>query len=311
MRIFVVGAGMAGLTAAATLRDEGFEVTVLDKGRGVGGRMATRRVGAQRFDHGAQYISAISPRFRRAMEAWAAAGVVDPWFECEGRWRYRVRGGMSALAKHMGAGLHIRTSARVEHLEATGKQWRLTLHGGEEEIADAVVLTPPAPQSIELLGPLAAGLPARLKSVRYAPCFALMLALDGPSAVPGEGFVRPDGGVLSWVADNCRKGVSDGEGALTLHATPEFSKAMYEAPSERVEARMTEAAKPWLGGAAIRESQLHRWRYSLVEEGGPEPCFPLPGPAPLILAGDAFGPPRIEGAYLSGYAAALWLLESA
>ena len=41
----VVGAGISGLLAAHELRNAGWHVTVLDKGRGVGGRMATRRLG--------------------------------------------------------------------------------------------------------------------------------------------------------------------------------------------------------------------------------------------------------------------------
>ena len=39
----VIGAGMAGLACARELAAKGFEVTVFDKGRGLGGRTATRR----------------------------------------------------------------------------------------------------------------------------------------------------------------------------------------------------------------------------------------------------------------------------
>ncbi len=49
----IVGAGIAGLAAARQLQSAGHEVQVIDKGCGVGGRMATRRIKGARLDHGA------------------------------------------------------------------------------------------------------------------------------------------------------------------------------------------------------------------------------------------------------------------
>jgi predicted NAD/FAD-dependent oxidoreductase len=40
----VVGAGIAGLSAAEVLQARGVTVVVLEKSRGVGGRLATRRI---------------------------------------------------------------------------------------------------------------------------------------------------------------------------------------------------------------------------------------------------------------------------
>jgi deoxyribodipyrimidine photolyase len=60
--VAVIGAGISGLFAARTLQDHGMKVTVFEKGRGVGGRMSTRRIGEKNsnatFDHGAQYFTA-------------------------------------------------------------------------------------------------------------------------------------------------------------------------------------------------------------------------------------------------------------
>ena len=59
----VVGAGISGLLAADELQREGWTVAVLDKSRGVGGRMTTRRVGEGTFDHGAQFFTVRDNRF--------------------------------------------------------------------------------------------------------------------------------------------------------------------------------------------------------------------------------------------------------
>ncbi len=77
--VVIVGAGIAGLVAATACEAAGFDVVVIDKGRGVGGRTATRRIGAATFDHGAQFFTARSDEMRQMVEAWRAAGVVAEW----------------------------------------------------------------------------------------------------------------------------------------------------------------------------------------------------------------------------------------
>ena len=73
-RVLIVGAGMAGLTAAHSLREAGADSILLDKGRKPGGRMATRSVGTARFDHGAQHFGARDPQFRFVVDEWSTAG---------------------------------------------------------------------------------------------------------------------------------------------------------------------------------------------------------------------------------------------
>lgn len=83
MRTAIVGVGMAGLACAERLAGRGHVLTLLDKGRGPGGRMSTRRVateaGEANFDHGAQYFTVRDPGFRTRVDAWVATGCVAPW----------------------------------------------------------------------------------------------------------------------------------------------------------------------------------------------------------------------------------------
>jgi renalase len=78
-RIAVVGAGVAGLAAAARLADLGVSVSVFEKSRGPGGRAATRHDGPHRFDHGMQFFTARSEPFRRQVADWIDRGVVRIW----------------------------------------------------------------------------------------------------------------------------------------------------------------------------------------------------------------------------------------
>jgi len=76
-RIAVIGAGVAGMACARTLAQAGHEVTVFEKSRGFGGRMACRQTPFGGFDHGAQYFTVRDPRFARVLET--TPGLVRPW----------------------------------------------------------------------------------------------------------------------------------------------------------------------------------------------------------------------------------------
>ena len=303
----IVGAGIAGLSAAAVLRDVGWQVQLLDKGRSLGGRMATRRVGSSRFDHGAQFFTVRDARFRAAVEQWQASAWVAPWFTDDGHTRYRGTQGMNGLAKGLAVDLDIRTETTVTKILPDPEGWRIYADGEHEFCASTVIVTCPVPQSLALLGDRA---PSVLTGLAYDPCFALMAVLDGPSLVPSPGYVRPNPGPISFLADNTQKGISEGPGALTIHATPEFSRHWFDGDREEIAQVLLDAARPWLG-AQVVSTQLHRWKFSQPVNPYPDSCFIVHAPSPLAFAGDAFSGPRVEGAWLSGLAAAMALISAA
>jgi len=286
---------MAGLTAARILQARGWAVTLLDKGRGVGGRMATRRIGESLFDHGAQFFTVRDARFQKAVEQWEKAGWVAPWFEEGGHVRYRGVTGMNSIAKRLAAGLEVRTETKVTSVEPSGMGWLVLCENGETFSADSLLLTAPVPQSVALLP---AELRPALDEIQFDPCLALLVSLRGENPVPAPGYVRPEHGPIEWIADNTRKGISSGNGALTIHARADFSRTYFDAPAEEIARLLLDAAR------ATGDWQLHRWRYSKPAGWSGAPCWFSDSPAPLAIAGDAFAGGRVEGAFLSGIAAA-------
>jgi renalase len=310
-RTIVVGAGIAGLLAARRLQEAGHEVVVLDKGRGVGGRLATRRVGGARLDHGAQFFTVRSDAFAGLVDHWRDGGVAREWCrgfagEPDGHPRYVGRRGMTDLAKDLAPGLDVRTGVTVTAVRRDGAGWSVC-SGAGEMAAGAVIMTAPVPQTRQLL---AAGsvVPDReagdaLADVRYAPCFALLAVLEQRSAVPEPGGVQLEDGPFSWVGDNQAKGISEVP-AVTLHASGDWTAPRLEDDPAQVRDGLLREGRRWLGAEPV-EVQLVRWRHSRPVTLHDGRCLvAVDGGAPIVCAGDAFGEPKVEGAARSGWAAA-------
>ncbi|MFP4204196.1 MAG: NAD(P)/FAD-dependent oxidoreductase [Opitutales bacterium] len=310
--ILIIGAGISGLLCATELKRAGRTVRVLDKGRGFGGRMATRRMGGGRLDHGAQFFTVRDPRFRAYVDEWLAAGVVREWFggsedPVNHHPRYCGRTGMTDAPKHLAADLDVVRSARATELCREQGTWVVQTDSAGVFRAKHLVVTAPLPQALQLLdttGLNYAGddLPA-LRAVRYEKGLATLCILDGPSGLPEPGGINPeDHPPLVWIADNRMKGISPDVTAVTLHADPEFSARHWDEPDDRRGPLMIEAARSLLRSRVVDYS-CHRWGFTRPLNPWPEACYQNAG-LKLTLAGDSFGGPKVEGAALSGIEAA-------
>ena len=314
---------MAGLNAARVLHDAGWQTTVLDKGRGVGGRLATRRIEDGVYDHGAQFITVRSPRFSSLIAGLQDEGVIYEWCRGigtpeqpivnDGHPRFQGTGGMNAIAKHLARGIDVRTRHRVVRLKQTGQTWAAVLESGQTLSSEHLIVTTPIPQALDLLDLGGTELPdhtrIELDSLKYHPCIALLAGLDQASLLPHPGALRFEQGPLSFICDNRLKGISPEATALTIHASADFSREHWNVDDRTIVDFLLEQAKPWLPESP-RTALLHRWRFSMPVEPHPQPFLRIDGPAPLLFAGDVFQGPRVEGAALSGMAAAESLLAS-
>lgn len=314
----VIGAGISGLVAATVLQRNGIAVTVLEKSRGVGGRMATRRLGEARLDHGAQYFTVRDTAFHAWVTGWAKAGLAVEWFrqfpeerDQSGHIRWRGKGGMTDIPKALAAELDVRLEETVTRLHYEPRQWTATCASGRTYTARFLLLTAPTPQSVALFDTAGLTMPGKkrefLGHIQYDPCLTVLALLDRPSALPARGAVREPGDPLEWIADNQNKGIS-AVPALTLHSTGDYARAHWEAPDGERVPPLLEAARPWIGEAQVTEWTCHRWRYSKVitpQEGG----FCLSRRYNVMFTGDGFGGPRVEGAALAGLRAAEHLVD--
>lgn len=311
----IIGGGITGLIIATILQQNGIKVIVLDKGRGIGGRLATRKFQEGVFDYGAQYFTVKNPQFQKWVNEWLEAGIITQWcqnFAPEDDPKPRYRGVISnrSIAKFLAQDLEVHTNKKVTKIKYDN-QWLITTETGEQFSADTLIMTPPVPQTLTLLDDSKIEIPSDIKTsleqITYYQCIALLALLSKPSNISAPGGITLENNdYLIWLADNYQKGISPTYG-VTLHATPQFSATYWDRDDKTVADLLLNAASQWLNNSVI-DYQVHRWRYSLPCTFYPQPYCALPN-LPLIMAGDAFVSPKIEGAVLSGIATTEYLLK--
>lgn len=291
--VLIVGAGIAGLAAAYDLSRRGIAVVVLEKSRGLGGRLATRRLEDGRtVDHGAQYVTARGVSFRHILaesgaRSWAPLGE-DWWIGTPG---------MSGLVAPLAAGLDIRREVTVGRVVRTGDGVVAYGTDGTPLIrADAAIIATPAPQAEAMTG-------IDLSMVEMAPCWTVIARFDRPTGATAEVMrhPRPD---IAWICRQTTRRSPAPDSALpedwVIQANADWSVAHLELPPDEA----AEALRPLFPPELQRPDSLtaHRWRYALVRRPLGRPCL---AEGAIVLAGDWCLAPRVEAAYDSGRAAAL------
>jgi renalase len=337
--IAIIGAGMAGITCANELQRAGKSVIILEKSRGVGGRMATRRLFDTIADHGTCYLSPKDPRFQAMFDRLIAAEIVRSWtntlhsLDRSGKLspdpdlhpHYIAPAGMNAIAKFLSSGLDIRLSQKVTRLEPTVDGWRMEIEGEPptEIFAKTVISTIPAPQAVDLLTlrgsatehNLQAAVMEKLKAIEFYPSIAVMVGYtpaqlaDWYAHYPAVCAVScPEDPHLGWLGvDSSKRTPDDVPPVFVLQSTAKFAE-YYAAPDYAqlaTTALLNHAGDrflPWLARPQWRQTQV--WRYAFAKNPLTVPYLQIDRPAPLILTGDWCGGRKVESAMLAGLAVA-------
>ncbi|WP_438363006.1 NAD(P)/FAD-dependent oxidoreductase [Nioella halotolerans] len=263
--VLIVGAGVTGIACARVLQDAGLAVRLIDKGRGIGGRMATRRVTIDaaelRLDHGAQYLSD-GPEAEAI--AAAAPGAVARWDPGDGRARIVGHGGMAALPRALAAGLDVAQGVEVGAVSPDGAGWRVDTDRGTQ-VAARVVLSVPAPQIAALVG-AAHPFARAVRGVFMHPCLTLLAVFPKEAPAP---FVtrRAPARALSWIArDDSKPGRGAAARTWIAQANAGWSGAHIDTDRDAIKVRMRDmlCAEIATDPATARHLAVHGWRHGLT-----------------------------------------------
>ncbi len=295
----IIGGGMSGLIAGNILQKQGKKVTIIDKGRGIGGRLATRRIHHADqitgvFDYGMQFFAVQDPLFQQWVDQWLLEGVITEWSNqlsdaqtpC-----YRGKNSNRSLGQYLAQDLDVHLQTRGITITRDDVGWIVETETGQSFERDSLIMTPPVPQSLSLLEnsdiPLPSSIKSRLEGVSYHSCTTILALLEQISLIPEPGWLKPSDSPIWAISSNHKKGISPQGFAVTIHSTPEFSDANWNTEEAVIAEKLFNAASHWLGSTVI-DYQVHRWRYSHPKTVYGEEFLALENPGLLILAGDAF-----------------------
>ncbi|GGM37989.1 hypothetical protein GCM10011351_25220 [Paraliobacillus quinghaiensis] len=312
--IVIIGGGMAGIMAARTLKEKGYQdILIVDKSRSVGGRMATRRIEDGKVDHGAQFFTARTEKFQTFINDWIKEGSVKNWFGDKYH-RYISTRGMNSFAKKLAEDISVRLETRIAAIMRNEDGYTLVTDHGESFNAKAVLVTVPAPQAKALLQSEGLQLDTKflhkLDEIVFQPCLVGLFDLEQPTSLPVDGHLDsglPEG--VMRLVDHKKKGISPNT-TVCIYMTSEWSKIHYDKGEEAVLEKMKEITSAYFDFNSVISSQLKKWRYAEATQFLREPFLNTELEYPLLVAGDAFLDPqdtanrtRLESAFISGIAA--------
>lgn len=295
--VLVIGAGLAGLTAADALRRAGRRVVVIEKSRGIGGRLATRRTREGfDFDHGAAGVHPRPEAFAAFLKRIETGGCAAPWGK-----DWVGLPGMSGLVRCLAEGLDLRFGIEAASVGRGDGIWIVTDTEGTVWEAASVVCTAPAPQTARLctsVPPIAEAAASAL----MVPCWTLMAAFSRSDPTLGEALAWASGPLASATRVDGKPGRSPAPVRWVAHARRDWTEAHLEDDREGVEAALLAELIPLVGAeGAPLYATAHRWRFARVAAPVGRPCVAVDG---LVAAGDWLLGPEAGDAHASGLAAA-------
>lgn len=303
----IIGAGLSGLIAAKKLKELDLgNVLVLEKSRGIGGRMATRRTLETRFDHGAQFYR-VKADILEFHQLWKKAGLSHQWFVSSKGDHWCAKVGMTSLAKELAVDVELQLEKQIHliRFNSEDKLWTLISDKGEEWFCRQLIVSAPIPQTLQLfersnlLDQIEPKTLSDIKKITYTKALIALVTLKDDLIINEHGYEEFMNGDFFSFSDQKIKGVSDTP-ALTVTMSPSFSETFFERPDDESLAEILKKFLQRYPHAHIIKSELKKWRYCQASHNYKDLYVEvLPD---LFLIGDAFGGSSLLGAVRSAEA---------
>jgi predicted NAD/FAD-dependent oxidoreductase len=276
--VLVIGAGLSGLVAASQLAKTGLSVQCVEKARGSGGRLSSKRVTSDRqdqaisFDLGCASFNASSELFRSQVESWIGQGLAKIWHYSDERGAHYVPvPRSSSITRSLADDLPVHFSTRITAIQKEHNGWLAFVGEPGQQIPFAftkhIVFATPPQQAADLLPP-AHPFKAPLSEPILLPQWVLMLYVKGHLELSEPYYEFSDSPIAKLMLEQSKPDrVEQGSHQTwVLHATTEWSAAYIDSEKEKVANFLMAELASHIGSPVIIEQYyVHRWLYSQMQ----------------------------------------------
>lgn len=319
-KIHIVGAGISGLYLGSQFLKNGKKITISEKSKGVGGRLATRRDERARYDHGAQMISLSQDekdsKIGSLLQEWKSNSWIDFWCESNNRQLFSVQSGMTSLAKRLAENQNVLKEEKLISIQLEKEAVVSVMESGKQIHSDSLFLTCPLPQSLEILRNSSLSYDRSLENLKYAKALVGLIELESES-INVENVLPPYRDHLNSeifsISEQKSKKVSDVT-CFTVNMTEAWSEENFSLQDDQIleqicqcfsdlvlslKSKNSDVVSKQSRRLVFRSQQLKKWRYSHPLNQYHKLHYFLPQDSRVCLLGDAFGGGSILGALRS------------
>jgi renalase len=281
-KIAIIGAGISGMNCAYQL-SKFADVTVFEKSRGYGGRMATKSIGEFQFDYGAQFFTAKTKIFQEFLDSFQGKGVIQPWkanfveinngqIQKNREWNenhkhYVGTPKMTSLCRYLGRNLNVELNTKINKLVKLNHKWEIISDESCFGTFDWLIITIPPQQAIEILPASFFNDKEQINSYKMQPCFSLMIGVKNSLQLDWNAAIVKNS-ILSWISIDNTKPLRNLKYSIVALSTNKWARENIEKEVEDIKnSLLLELEK------IIEQNiydpiniDIHRWRYANIEK---------------------------------------------
>jgi hypothetical protein len=177
--VAIIGCGLSGVALARELKKLDASIILFDKARGLGGRVATRRLGTNFINHGVEHFRVEDLNLSHLVNL----GLDKKIFKLADKECFSS-GSINEWIKILAQDLNIKKESHLKQIISTEQGHELRDKEGKVmAVAKTVILATPAPQAHDILKESGLDMP-QLSQVKYEACIQFFIQLKNQLQVP-------------------------------------------------------------------------------------------------------------------------------